>query len=283
MREQRVHFGGGGSGNAIVLDSITGYGILRAAGTTVPSGAKGYAPGCIFHDMDAAAGAQLFVNEGTVASCSFVAIPTGGSTGAADIGIADAGNFTAQTTVEGALQEIYQDSLSLLTHIPIPLVTWRLAESNDVPVIAVAGGNGGNMGRDTAPKLIRINAGTDKGLRIQYAANGVIEIMADFVYPPDLDDTAILTFNMLANMGGASDTPTVAVGYFEGLGDTNAGGNTAAVTGVTITQYTRAIAAADVGAYPNKASLQLTPAAHGTDTLNIYATWITYKRKLRTS
>ncbi len=31
----------------------------------------GYAPSCIFQDLDAAAGSQLFVNEGTFASCDF--------------------------------------------------------------------------------------------------------------------------------------------------------------------------------------------------------------------
>lgn len=163
--------------------------------------------------------------------------------------------------------------------IPLPLERWRLVATNDVPAIAVASGNGGNLASDTAPKLIRINAATDKGLRIQWAASSVIEIMQDFVYPPDLDDTAAVIFNMLAASGGATNSPTVAVGYFEGLGDTDAGGNTGAVTGTTITQYTRTIAASDVGAYPNKASIQLTPAAHGTDVLNLYAAWLTYTKK----
>lgn len=163
--------------------------------------------------------------------------------------------------------------------IPIPLTSWLLVASNDVPAIAVASGNGGKLAVDTAPKLIRINAATDKGLRIQWAAASVVEIMADILYPPDFDDTAILTFNMLASMGGATDIPVVTVGYFEGLDDTDAGGATGAVTGTTITAYTRAITAANVGAYPNKASIQLTPAAHGTDVLNVYATWMTYTRK----
>lgn len=161
----------------------------------------------------------------------------------------------------------------------IPLASWRLVASNDVPAIAVASGNGGMLASDTAPKLVRINAATDKGLRIQWASSSSIEIMAEFVYPADLDDTANVIFNMLAASGGATNSPTVAVGYFEGLGDTDAGGNTAAVTGTTITQYTRTIAAADVGAYPNKASIQLTPAAHTTDALNLYATWITYTKR----
>jgi len=53
------------------------YGITYAAGTTVPGdGTAGYAPGCIFQDLDGAAGAQLYVNEGSLASSAFKALPS---------------------------------------------------------------------------------------------------------------------------------------------------------------------------------------------------------------
>ena len=86
---------------------------------------------------------------------------------------------------------------------------------------------------------------------------------------------------MLAASAGATNSPTVQVDYFEGLGDTNAGGATGAVTGTTIAEYTRTIAAADVGAHPTFASVSLTPAAHGTDALRMYRTWIEYTKKLK--
>lgn len=161
----------------------------------------------------------------------------------------------------------------------LPLGGWRLIASNDIPAIAVASGNGGNLGVDTAPKLIRVNGATDKQERIQWAAASVIEITHHFVYPPDLDDTATLTVNLLMNMGGASDTPTVAVSYWENIGDTDAGGATAAITGTTLTQYTRTIAASDVGAYPAAATITLIPGTHGTDVANLYGSWIEYTRK----
>lgn len=161
----------------------------------------------------------------------------------------------------------------------LPLGSWRLIASNDIPAIAVASGNGGNLAVDSAPKLIRVNAATDKKLRIQWAASSSVEITNDWTYPPDLDDTAVVTLHMLASMGGATDTPTITLGYFEGVGDTDAGGATAAITGTAVTEYTRTIAAADIGAHPNAASIALTPGAHTTDVLNIYATWIEYTRK----
>lgn len=50
-------------------------------GTTVPAdGGKGYAPGCTFYDLDAAGGAQLFINEGSATSCAFKAIDSVSST-----------------------------------------------------------------------------------------------------------------------------------------------------------------------------------------------------------
>ena len=163
-------------------------------------------------------------------------------------------------------------------YIPLPLGSWRLIESNDIPAIAVAGGNGGNLGRDTAPLLQRVNVATDKQQRISWVANGVVEVTQQFAYPPDLDDTAAVTVNLLAGMGGATDTPVIGVNYFEGVGDTNAGGNTAALSS-TVAHVTVAIAAGDIGAYPKAATVGLIPAAHGNDALYVYATWITYTRK----
>lgn len=55
-----------------------GVGIILAMGTSVPADASvGYAPGCLFFDVDAAAGAQWYRNDGTLASSDFNAV-TGG-------------------------------------------------------------------------------------------------------------------------------------------------------------------------------------------------------------
>lgn len=48
------------------------FGITFDWGTTVPTDATaGYAPGCIFMDVDGSAGQNLYVNVGTQASCDF--------------------------------------------------------------------------------------------------------------------------------------------------------------------------------------------------------------------
>jgi hypothetical protein len=144
----------------------------------------------------------------------------------------------------------------------------------------VASGNGGKLAVDTAPKLIRANAATDKALTINWAATSVIEITQGFLYPPDMDVTLPYTVNLRAKMGGATDTPTVTVGVFEGVGDTVRGGATAALSS-TVSTVSKAIT--PTSGYPNFAAVTLVPGAHGTDTVVLYAAWILYTKKLLTS
>lgn len=158
----------------------------------------------------------------------------------------------------------------------LPLVDAREVSSN---ATINAAGNGGLLASDTTPIFQRVNGATDKALRLAWAASNVDELTWSFAYPPDLDDAQAVEVHFLAAMAGATDIPTLTVGYFEGIGDTDAGGATAAVTGTTIAEYSRTIAAADVGAHPNFASVSLIPSAHGTDILYVYAAWIEYTRK----
>lgn len=160
-------------------------------------------------------------------------------------------------------------------YIPLPLTSFRLEASNDVPALAAVGGV---LASDSAPALARVNGATDKQLRVVWAASGVVPIFTQFAYPPDLDDAAPIVVNLLMGMAGAADTPVVAVGYFEGVGDTNAGGNTSALA-AAVAQKTVSIAHGDVGAYPKAATVVITPGAHGTDAVWLYSAWITYTRK----
>lgn len=163
----------------------------------------------------------------------------------------------------------------------LPLEGARLIATNDIPAIAASGGV---LALDTAPKLKRVNAATDKQLKVEWAATSVIPITWGFVLPPDIDISAVLTINLIMAMGGATDIPTVAVNYFNNpvgsayAGDTNAGGNTLAVTGVTPTLYTRTILAADLVAARGFGIVELVPAAHGTDTLILYGAYLTYSK-----
>jgi hypothetical protein len=159
-------------------------------------------------------------------------------------------------------------------YIPLPLFGARKVTTNDVDVIANAGGI---LAKDTAPILERVNLATDKALRIRWAAASVVEIMlGQFALPADLDTTQPLTLNVLAQMGGATDTPTLALGYWPGVGGANGGGNTGALSS-SLALKTASVAAP--GTYPSMAAITLTPAAHGTDALWLYGAWASYTRK----
>lgn len=161
-------------------------------------------------------------------------------------------------------------------YIPLPLAQARLIATNDIA--AKNATDGGLISLDTDPTLKRVNAATDKQLRIAWAANSVVPITWSFPYPPDLDDTAAVTVNLLMGMGGATDTPVVAVSYWEGVGDTNAGGNTTALA-AAVAKKTVTIAASDIGPYPAVASIDIIPAAHANDAIYLYGAWIEYTRK----
>lgn len=161
-------------------------------------------------------------------------------------------------------------------YIPLPLDRWRIITTNDISAKNAA--DGGLVSLDTDPTYKRVNGATDKKTRLAWAATSVVEVQQDFAYPPDLDDTAALTIHLLSGVGGAMDTPAIAVGYFEGVGDTNAGGNTPSLA-QTVADKIVTIAAADVGAYPQGAAVSLIPAAHANDAIYIYAAWLEYARK----
>lgn len=63
--------------------------VLIASGTTVPAdGSAGYSKGCLFVDPDAAAGAQVWINEGTETSAAFKALPSQAAASTAALAIA---------------------------------------------------------------------------------------------------------------------------------------------------------------------------------------------------
>lgn len=165
-------------------------------------------------------------------------------------------------------------------YIPLPLTAWRLIASSDIAAKNAA--DGGLISLDTDPTLKNVNAGTDKNMRIAWAANSVVPITIGFAYPPDLDDTAAVTVNLITGKGTNTNTTfVIGVAYFEGVGDTNAGGNTSALNETTGQNlHTVTIAASDVGAYPQSAVVELTPAAHANDAVYLYGAFLSYVRKI---
>jgi hypothetical protein len=158
--------------------------------------------------------------------------------------------------------------------IPLDLASARIITANDIDTKANVGGL---LCKDSAPILERVNAATDKCLRIKWAAANVAEVQfGPIAYPPDLDNTLALTLKFRAKMGGGTDNPVLTAAYFEGVGGTNKGGNTAALNN---TEQTLSVSIAGVSAPPQHANVSVLPGTHGTDTVELHAAWIEYFKK----
>ncbi len=161
--------------------------------------------------------------------------------------------------------------------IPLDITALRKIASNAIQNLAA---HGGQMASDSAPILQRVNGATDKALRITWAASAVDEVQFPPVpMPPDFDGDAGASVHLLCAMAGATNAPTIDVQVFDGIGDTEMGSATAAVTGTTIAEYSAALTAANTAGHPTGfLNIALVPAAHGTDALYLYAAWIEYTR-----
>lgn len=219
------------------------------------------------------------VNSAATATINVLHAPSPGS-GATGSGTVHTANL-ADSAVETAKIAANAVTAAKLTatmatgYIPLDITTVRLLSTNVIANTVEGYVPDGN----TSPSLARVNGATDKALRLIWASSASDEIaFAPVVYPPDLDDTAVVSVHFLAAMAGATDHPALTVGAFEGVGDTNFGGDTTHVIGTSVIEVSVDLLAADVGAAPKNLCLTLTPAAHTTDALYVYGAWIEYTR-----
>ena len=251
------------------VDYIPGVGHCRGWGTTTGNGVEDWATGALFQNTS---DGQFYRNSGTSTTASWAVIE--------DSALSDAGEYFTTDTVEAALQQVGQHIVSTQWSIPIPLFSWREATNMDVGNIAA---NGGILASDTTPILEAINAATDGQQRINWASSNSDPIINQVILPPDLDASADIVVHFYAAMAGATDTPTITVDSFFGVGDTRVVDASGAITGATAAEYTATIAAADVPSNSIPLTLELTPGAHTTDALFLMGTWIEYTRAFLTS
>ena len=129
---------------------------------------------------------------------------------------------------------------------------------------------------NTNPTLQRSNGATDKSLVLSWAASNSQEVQfPGIVIPPDCNIAQAVIFNCLADMSGATDTPVLTLAAFEGVGGTNLGAATVALS-ATLALLTVSLT---LTAYPNFLSLTLTPGTHTTNAVNLYAAWLTYVKQ----
>jgi hypothetical protein len=212
------------------------------------------------------------VSSGATGTINVAHVPSPGA------GTLGTGTVSATNLASGAVTAAKLAGNLAVGFIPLNITTLREAVTNAIPNTAA---NGGLLASDTTPVLERVNGATDKALRVKWAASNSDEVQfGPVMMPPDLDEATDLTIHLLAAMGGATDTPTIDVQVFDGLGDTEMGGATAAITGTTIAEYSVTIANANVAGAPlGFLNIALVPGAHTTDTLLLYGAWIEYSRK----
>lgn len=191
--------------------------------------------------------------------------------------ITDAGGFTSQTTVEGALQEIYQHLLSTQVVVPINLNSFR--EVSSAGAVADSDGNGGVLASNTTPIL---GAGSTEAMEITWAASNSDIIATSITLPEDLDGTADAYVDLFVQANTTDQAPTFTVlSNFDGgaqITDT-----ATAVTATTMQTITATIASGDVPDSANILSVQLVAAAHATSAFVLHGARFRYKGKLRQS
>jgi hypothetical protein len=187
------------------------------------------------------------------------------------------GGVGATQLATGAVTAVKLSATLKTGFIPLDITSMREIATNDIQALSA---HGGILASDSAPLLKRVNGATDKALRVVWTAEADTDEaqFAPVAKPADLDAGTNLTIHLLCAMEGTDDTPVIDVQVYDGVGDTEMGGATAAITGTTVAEYTVTIAHANVAAAPGFLNISLVPAAHETDDLYLYAAWIEYTR-----
>ena len=202
------------------------------------------------------------------------------STTAATVSQADAGDFTTAATVEAALQELYQNAISIQGFIPIKLTDLREVATMAVGAVAAACGV---LGSDTTPVLAPNNGATDGCQVVSWVASNSDPVIFQTALPPDLDDTADLVLHMRIKSAGTTNAVGFTVDSWFNEDDTKVVDTSETNQTATWAEKIATIGNADVPAGAQALTVSLTPVAHTTDIMYLSAVWLEYKTKLKTS
>lgn len=196
------------------------------------------------------------------------------ATTAATVSVADTAEHFTGTTVETALAELAADAKATLT-IPISLGSVFLESGAAIGTFA-------DSATGVTPGLNQVS-NKEVVLRWNNNSGGTFTKVAFSVpLPADIDGTSAMSVKTLAKMSGATDTPVLVHEVFFGAGDTDCAGTDPEITGgATLTEYSCAIAAADVPEAPSVVTVILGPTDDQakTDDVLLYAVWLEGVRK----
>lgn len=209
---------------------------------------------------------------------------TANAEGAALIGIEDAGTFTAATTVEAALAELYQDRKAATASKEVQFTAGILAAGT--PMAAFADNAGAS-----APGVTLVDSKC-MGIRWNNHANQVA-VFTRFDMPDDIDITANASLKFLVSKSGATvgDAVKMTVACFNNVAgvahdvDGDFGGDTGALVGnalaKTITELSLTLTAANLAAAGSGVTMSFKPkdGTLGTDDAICTGIRLVYKRK----
>jgi len=203
---------------------------------------------------------------------------TSGATATIEVTHADAGAWVGTVATgdiaTGAVTAVKLATTLKTGFVPVPLTSVREVVSNN---ITNAAGNGGILASDTTPIFQFTNGDTDAALRLNWAASNSDPIIFQVPLPPDLDEASAVEVHLRAAMAGATDTPVISADSYFNEGDTKVEDDSAALSS-SVAELTISIAAGDVPAGAQTFTCELTPGAHTTDALYVYAIWVEYTR-----
>ncbi len=205
------------------------------------------------------------------------------------VAIADAGTFTAETEVEGALQELYQDAATANASFSVPLTGWLDADGD--PLVKFVADNVGTVG---------YNLADSEALNLRwnnYPSNPGATAICQFALPADLDDGAAVVIQFLCSKSGATAGDATKITYAAYLisegdvhdADTVVTGDTDALVGNAVAKttdvLTATIGASDVPVGAMSMTLKIFPKSGliETDDFLVHAIRVKYTRKLQQS
>ena len=269
--------------------------LTNAAGTVKVVGNDTFAAAAVLYGHDAgqvsdsASGAAIGIAlESCTAAGDIIEmvpwniLPTTGA-----ITIADAGSIITATDVEDTIAEFATHWLTAQQVLPMPLADWRAVDTNAIADVTDTPATDDDYGSllhiGSTPILNLTNGDTDSCLDLEWVATDVTPIIFQTTLPPRFDVASDLVIHIRAKMGGATDAPQIASDVYFNEGDTKVEDLSATGVGAAFAEETITIAAADIPAGAQSITIELTPAAHGTDALYVTAIWGEYTNTLLTS
>jgi len=198
------------------------------------------------------------------------------STTAVTVSLLDSGGFTAQTTVEAAIAEIYQHIKSIQASVPVPLGAITMEDGTALTKQATTVAGYAQLANKEMVIEIPVNCTSGEALAFSVPL------------PQDIDVTADLTVHVLSGKDADADTLTLDCEVFPvaagdvanaDIQDTAAQAIVAAGTELVFTCGLDGLLAS-----PGAITAVLTlGGTNDGDTVYIYGAWVEYKRKILTS